>query len=366
MNEPIIHPGEVFIDSGAWSMFQRHVLKSTKKAEEETGEKNYKLSKSANDNAIDYSFYSFKRGSEFRSYLDRYAEFMTKWEKRGYRWFATVDAIGNGEITWKAQEYFEKEHGLRPVPIVHFNEPLSWFHRYLEKGYDMIGIGGLATLPKRTLVKKWVDGAFRIVCPRSNGYLPLTRVHGFAVTSFEYLMRWPWYSVDSTSFLIYASYGMILVPPFLKGSKRTAFDFLKKPIVTSVSAWGRQIDYDSKIHVVNTIDRRSTKALIRPEREKFKIKRGVVTQGMIDFPGGAAAHYNRTLHHNCMAWLEYIGAELGETAEDGTVISKGISNDNALRVGANVRYYKELAEHLPKYPWPFEPTKALSWAVLMQ
>jgi len=57
--------------------------------------------------------------------------------------------------------------------------------------------------------EQWLDIVFRTI-DRVN---PKAKTHAFGVTS-EYLMtRYPWYSVDSSSFSQHAAYGACIVPP---------------------------------------------------------------------------------------------------------------------------------------------------------
>ena len=41
---------------------------------------------------------------------------------------------------------------------------------------------------------------------------PLNKWHGFAVTALKIMMRYPWYSVDSTTWCVYARCGVVMVP----------------------------------------------------------------------------------------------------------------------------------------------------------
>lgn len=99
--------------------------------------------------------------------------------------------------------------GLRPIPVFHFGESFVWLERLLEAGADYICLGG--TVGTRTAPKRqFFDECFSIL---TNGRgEPIVRVHGLGVSEGKFVTRYPWYSVDSTSWAIAPIYGMILVP----------------------------------------------------------------------------------------------------------------------------------------------------------
>lgn len=319
---------DCFIDSGAWSLFRLHVLKKGKKA------------KKATSSAPDYSWYDLSKGSEFTEYCNRYADFIKAQSKRGVRWFANVDVIGNAEMTRRVQIYFEEKHGVRPVPVVHYPEDLSYLQWYLARDYPMIGLGGYARRPDRKLVKAWTDSAFQMVCPKSNNYLPTTKVHGFAMTTWELFRRWPWYSVDSTSYLLYGTYGLLCVPRW----DETGFRFDIPPKIVSISARGRPIDYKTNLHVTNTYDKVDwSLAGFREDSENGLIKNWDKLHGSKYHPNA----YNWT-----MKWIEYVGVPLGKVNKKGEEIEKGVITSNDIRTQVNIRYFMELESRIPKWPWP--------------
>lgn len=324
---------DCFIDSGAWSLFRLHVLKKGKKA------KKHKSS------VPDYSWFDLTTSGEFREYCDAYAAFIKARTKQGVRWFANVDVIGNAEMTRKVQIYFEEKHGVRPVPVVHFPEDLKYLKWYLDRGYPMIGLGGFARRPDRDLIKLWTDQAFTLICPKSNDYLPTTRMHGFALTTWELFRRWPWYSVDSTSYLLYGTYGLLCVPRWDDRSRNWRFDL--PPKIVSVSARGRPIDYKTNLHVTNRFDQVdwSSATVLKLAGEPSTPGRGLIT-GL-----GHGSKYHPNAYGWTMKWIEYIGLPLGSVDKKGEMVEKGIISSNDVRTSANVRYFMELESRIPKWPW---------------
>lgn len=139
--------------------------------------------------------------------LDRYIRFI-KAHEQDFSLYAVLDVIGSAEGTLRNQEYMEAA-GLRPIPTFHFGEDFSYLRRYVD-GYDYIAIGGLAAMGMCSDMISFLNQAFDIICD-SDG-VPKVKVHGFAVTSIRAMIRWPWYSVDSSSWLMTSRLGSIFVP----------------------------------------------------------------------------------------------------------------------------------------------------------
>lgn len=187
-----IYTEDVFMDSGAWALCRLHVLKQGKKAER-IGKHGRLLEEPFVRGAQgDFSYYDLTKGTPFREYCDSYASFVKKFQDR-IELFANIDAIGSPEVTWQIQKFFEDEHGLRLLPVIHHGTNLKWVDKYLENKYDIIGLGGYARKIARDELIRWTDEVFVHICPASNKYMPLVRVHGFALTAWEYIRRWPWY-----------------------------------------------------------------------------------------------------------------------------------------------------------------------------
>ena len=95
------------------------------------------------------------------------------------------------------------------IPVYHQNDPIKWLDKYLDFGSPYIGIspandhGTNAKLRwMKTLRKYLFDGAGR----------PVVKTHGFAVTSYDLMKFWDWYSVDSASWKLFAAWGSMYLP----------------------------------------------------------------------------------------------------------------------------------------------------------
>lgn len=112
---------------------------------------------------------------------------------------ASLDVIGNDEASW--ENYVKmREAKVRCIPVYHYGERESFLEKMVDE-CDYIGLGGVAQLGVGDPLFDWLDYSFkRYICDASGR--PKVKVHGFAVTSVTAIQRYPWYSVDSTSWAI--------------------------------------------------------------------------------------------------------------------------------------------------------------------
>lgn len=277
----------LFLDSGAFTLYMEFMSKNRK----------------------DYSFYGSKL---FEQYLDDYAAFVKKYGA-GIDWYANLDVIYDPQKSWDVQKYLEEKHGLRPVPVFHIGSDYKWLDKIVEGGYELIGLGGLARKTSREYLLAWADTVFERLCPASNDYKPIVKVHGFAATSHRYTVRYPWWSVDSVSWAKAAGFGCIFVPHKRAGD----YDYATAPYVMGVSHNSTFVKLKGKHYQTLT------------PREKD------------------------VLH----GWLDEIGIPFGKVDDNGITVEQGVHSEYALRAVANIRYFERLCKWLPEWPWAFRPNK---------
>lgn len=307
-----IYSESVFIDSGAYTLYHSRVLK---KGPALTGKHGRELERPVvRWGEGDFSFYDLRPGTEFRKYCDSYAGLMKKVLPYGVM-CANVDVISHAELTWEVQQYFEQEHGVIPIPVVHYGTSMKWIDHYMSRGHTLIAVSGLGHQYRREEYMNWADILFCHVCPESNGYKPTVRIHGFAMTSWKLLRRYPWWSVDSASWIKVAAYGCIYVPRW--SHEREDWRWDKEPLSIAVSAQSSADAQASGKHY--------------------------------DYAKVAPA-LRETVDH----WLAYIGLELGSVDADGKVKVYGVASHHRARATANLRYLKELEQSRPKWPYPLD------------
>lgn len=113
------------------------------------------------------------------------------------------------------------------IHVFHQGEDFKWLRRMVSE----IPYIGLSPVNDRTTQEKmlWLDQCMDYVTDRE-GY-PIIKFHGFGVTSAALMFRYPWYSVDSTTWLTRASYGQILLPRNLSGQ----YDYKSAPLKLNIS-----------------------------------------------------------------------------------------------------------------------------------
>jgi len=156
---------------------------------------------------------SYCHSEAFFSYIEAYATFV---KSRRVVLYANVDVIGDAELTWRNHMHLESRFGLAPIPVVHLGTSFDWIDRYLDHGCKYIGLGGLvlnrrgrmATREEKMFRYSWLDHCFYKISKYEG-----VKVHGFGLGTAPVINRYPWHSVDSTTWIIMSAMGQILVPP---------------------------------------------------------------------------------------------------------------------------------------------------------
>jgi len=278
----------LIMDSGATFLYNKYIKKETQ------GAPGTYIRDKRN---IDFSFYKTKIFKRFR---ESYIRFVKKNDKYLYA-YVNMDVINNAEESYKSLKYMERK-GCHPLPVFHLGNDESWLERYVEEGYKFICIGGITPNPYTTL-KPVLDRIWKDILTDEQG-MPKVKVHGLACTSYQLLVRYPWYSVDSATWTKLGAWGGIYIPRKVDG----VFDFNKKP-------FGIKVSKES------------------PSKKRRNIHIDTVV-------GMANTHIEE--------WLNHINVPIGNKDV------KGIINDYECRMRANLLFFQALSNFLPKWPWAFD------------
>ena len=137
-------------------------------------------------------------------HIDEYIEYI-KTNREFISIFAVLDSIGDPEKTLKNQLYMELK-GLLPLPCFHYGEDHRYLQYYVEK-YKYIALGGMVKKPKNQL-RYWLDEIWGKYLVNTDGTAKV-KIHGFGMTSVSFMKRYPWYSVDSTSWVLTGRFGTV-------------------------------------------------------------------------------------------------------------------------------------------------------------
>lgn len=118
---------------------------------------------------------------------------------------SVLDGIGDPLKTWQNQLYMESQ-GAIPLPCFHFGEDERYLEWYIAR-YKYITIGGLVGKQVDQVII-WLDRIWNKYLLDGSGR-PRLKVHAFGVTTNRIMERYPWYSVDSSSWIQYAIFGWI-------------------------------------------------------------------------------------------------------------------------------------------------------------
>lgn len=151
------------------------------------------------------AFSSFSLGVDVS--IEAYAEFVREHQDI-IEMASVLDAIGDPVGTYHNQNTLEKL-GAEVLPCFHFGEPLDLCEYYVNN-YPYITIGGMVPIPNNKL-EPWLDEIWDRVLTDKDGYSRI-KIHGFGLTARKLMLKYPWYSVDSSSWVQVAANGGIVLP----------------------------------------------------------------------------------------------------------------------------------------------------------
>lgn len=138
-----------------------------------------------------------------------------------------IERDAAAQQSWRNYLYMV-EDGLQPIPVYHYGEHERFLDRMLQHGCDYIGIGGLVGVPG-PLRLQWLDRVFDRLTDAEG--MPIVKTHGFGMTAIPLIFRYPWHSVDSTTWIKITANGAVYLPAMQNG--RFVFDEI--PTIISVS-----------------------------------------------------------------------------------------------------------------------------------
>jgi len=255
--------------------------------------------------------------------------------------YANLDVIGIGgkqpnlltaKKTLENQKIMERE-GLLPLPCFHFGEPFKYLQYYV-KNYDYIALGVAGNVGVKLI--PWLNTCFsKYICEEEG--IPKVKVHGFAVTSLPLMLRYPWYSVDSTSWVVTGRMGSVYIPRYRGG--KWIYDENSWKIAVS----NRSPNTKEAGKHIETLPPTEKRMLIR-----YIYDKGYVL-GKSEFKEVDLKH---TLAEN-ERWAEK--KEKGKSKRLlEIIVEPGISNKYQLRDEMNIIYFLDLEKSMPEWPWAFK------------
>ena len=278
--------------------------------------------------------------------LDAYIAYIKKYESY-LTCYINLDVIGDAEATARNQRIME-EAGLHPIPVFHIGEEFSYLKKLMDK-YEYIGIGGIANLSGTGESFKFLNKVFDLICDKEG--FPRNKLHAFGITNTEAMMGYPWYSVDSTSWLYSSRMGLMYIPRRLPTGE---WDLLEttgkyfKPSITDLSPVKGQKDK----HIFSC-----------PPAVQKLYWEWLECHGWKH--GKSEFHKEDVLTYKLKTGERWVSARGAKTIDSKakakeiveTILEVGVSNDYTSRDIANATYFRELAERMPEYPWKWKRPK---------
>ncbi|GKS12809.1 hypothetical protein YDYSY3_38090 [Paenibacillus chitinolyticus] len=118
--------------------------------------------------------------------------------------YLTIDKIGDPEITKRNTVLLEELTGKKPVPVYHIQSPLDVLQSLIDEEHEIIAIGGSAL---RSVSLKKRKQAFDAIFER---FGETANFHALGLGSLQFLLNYPWFSADASSWLNGRIFGKII------------------------------------------------------------------------------------------------------------------------------------------------------------
>lgn len=263
--------------------------------------------------------------------IQDYISFIKKYNKY-INVYANLDVIGDPVKTLKNQKIMEKA-GLNPLPCYHFNDNKLEYLKYYINNYSYIAVGGMShlTMSKRVAFFDYIFSKY--ICDSSG--IPKVKVHGFGLTSLKLMLRYPWYSVDSTSWVVTGRLGSVYVPKPWSHALDEAWKVNVSSRSPSKNEMGKHISSFSPTQKKQVLEYFEKKGYVLGKSE-FKIVK---------------------LPYELKKNEKWVGAK--KDIKDGRreveiIVEAGLCNDYRFRDELNIIYFLDLEKAMPKWPWAFK------------
>jgi len=252
--------------------------------------------------------------------------------------YANLDVIGDAKATYKNQKRMEKT-GLIPMPVFHYGADVKWLEKYIAEGHKYIALGGMVKTPN---LIPWLDNIWHNYLTDEAGF-PIIKVHGFGLTSLSLMLRFPWYSVDSTSWVVTGRLGSIYMPHFRNG--KWTYD---------ENSWKISVSNKSPDLKIKGAHYQTLSPLQKKQIDNYLALKGYVI-GKSEFRMESQTY----VLAEDEKWGEKKPIVKTASRQVEKIIEPGISNKYQLRDEMNIIYFLDLEKSMPKYPWPLKKERKM-------
>lgn len=222
------------------------------------------------------------------------------------------------------------------MPVFHQNDSWKWLERFMEEKIPYFGISPANDCSPQ-IRKLWLDNCMKYVCDEKG--MPLAKFHGFGVGSLPLILRYPWFSCDSASWLRSAMYGSVFLPyKKIDGS----WDYFRPPMKIFFSTHIQAYAFKNDLHYSFLTEP------IRRNLNKYLEETGAVM--------GESTFRNEPLGYKVKKGEESIYSKEKDHIVVEEIRIPGVINDFRWRAHVNKHYYEEVGHSVP-WPRPFNSMK---------
>lgn len=107
-----------------------------------------------------------------------------------------------------------RKEGIDAIPVFHQGEDWKWLDLLIGERVPYVGISPFLKAPTTQIIA-WLDKVFTRITDE-NGR-PFVKTHGFGLSLTTVIQRYPWYSLDSTSWAVHSGFGYVIIPRVISG-----------------------------------------------------------------------------------------------------------------------------------------------------
>lgn len=147
------------------------------------------------------------------AYMGKYLAFVREYLPK-LDAFVTVDWRRDGAVVQESLQWF-KDRGVGVMPVYHGETDMANLRRICDEGYKWVGVSKADSATQFTL-HRFYSRVFEI----ADSYQ--VSIHGLSETSLN-MLRYPFYSVDSTTWLQDSGRGLIIQPDLVRKKIRRIY-----------------------------------------------------------------------------------------------------------------------------------------------
>ena len=213
------------------------------------------------------------------------------------------------------------------IHVFHQGDDIKWLERMLAHGMKYIGISPANDCSTNERIL-WLDSIMPWLTDE-NGY-PTVKFHGFAATSLRLIWRYPWFSVDSTSWVLFSRYGTVYVP---YATANGEYIYNRNPWMVFTSNRSKKLYREGQRHIDTFPGAVRKRILNYFESKGFSM--GI--SDIIEVEEGYKPKENES-------WFDK------ESRKLEIIIEPGLANHYYQRDLINIQYHIDLMNAIP--PWP--------------